>query len=54
MTGVTGLAVVGIPTHVVVFIIHVVSIVLMAIDTGELQVIGGQMTFTAGDVPVGP
>ena len=53
MAGITGLAVVGIPSHVVVFIIHIVFIMLMAIDAGKLLVIGSQMAFGTGDVPVG-
>jgi len=54
MTGVTGLAVVGIPPHIVVLLIHVAFIVLMTIDAGKLHVIGGQMAIGAGKVPVVP
>jgi hypothetical protein len=53
MTGITGLAVVRIPPYLVVFMIRVAFIMLMAIDAGKLLVIGGQMTFGTGDVPVG-
>jgi len=54
MAGITGLAVVGIPAHTSMLIIHIVFTVFMTVDTGKFPVIGSQMTIAARDVPVVP
>ena len=45
---------VNVATYIFMFIIHLILTMFMAIDAGELLVIGGQMAFVTGDVPVVP
>jgi hypothetical protein len=54
MAGITGLAVVGVSTNILMLIIHQIFTMLMTIDTGELNVIGCPVTFGTGDVLMRP
>jgi hypothetical protein len=54
MTGITGLAVVGIPTHILMLVIHLGFYMGMTIDTREFKVIGCPVTIGTKGILMSP
>jgi len=54
MTGITGLAVVGISTNIIMLVIHLSFYMGMTINTGEFKIIGCLVTIGTEGVLMSP